>query len=124
VLIVDDSQDSAVALSRLLEMSGHNARVATTGAGAVDACRDFHPDFALIDLRLPDTDGYSLLRRLRKEGLDGASVIAYTGSTGDGEEDRVRRAGFDGYLLKPVDLAELESLLFSTTPTTAGEPNA
>jgi CheY-like chemotaxis protein len=111
VLIVDDSRDAAVALSRLLEMSGHQACVATSGARAAEAWREFRPEFVLVDLRLPDTDGYSLLKRFRNDGQDGASIVAYTGSTDQGEEERIRQAGFDGYLVKPVDLSELERLL-------------
>jgi CheY-like chemotaxis protein len=92
-------------------MSGHTATIATDGRAALDASRKFQPEFVLLDLRLPDTDGYSLLRRLRSDGAHDATVVAYTGSADDDAEDRIRRAGFDAYLAKPVDLDQLMRLL-------------
>lgn len=120
VLIVDDSPDAATALSRLLEMSGHTTTVAMDGKSALESSRRFRPEFVLLDLRLPDIDGFTLAGRLRSDGAGDATIVAYTGNADDDAEDRLREAGFDGLLLKPVELERLESLLTATKP---GKPH-
>jgi signal transduction histidine kinase/DNA-binding response OmpR family regulator len=111
VLVVDDNRDAAVALSRLLEMLGHTAAVALDGASALETSRRFHPEIILLDLRLPDIDGFAMLDRFRNDGAAQSRIIAYTGSSDLDAQERVRQAGFDGYLVKPVALEKLEPLL-------------
>ena len=65
VLVVEDSQDSREALQILLELEGHEVRVAASGEDAVRAVTESEPDWALIDLGLPDIDGYETARRIR-----------------------------------------------------------
>ncbi|HEV7135056.1 MAG TPA: response regulator [Steroidobacteraceae bacterium] len=116
VLVVDDNQDAALSLAALLDLQGHATRVAFSGREALERIESFHPDVALLDLGLPEMDGYELAGRLR--ALPVASRIRLIALTGYGQaEDRQRthRAGFDDHLVKPVDLAALERTLVGTS---------
>jgi CheY-like chemotaxis protein len=116
VLIVDDSRDAATALARLLEFGGHATAIAGDGKSALQTAQRFHPDFILLDLRLPDTDGCSLLPHFRNDGASKATIVAYTGNSDPEAKERVLRAGFDGFLVKPVDIGRLEELLARSAP--------
>jgi two-component system CheB/CheR fusion protein len=111
VLIVDDSRDAATALARLLEITGHATAIAGDGRSALETAEHFRPDIILLDLRLPDTYGASLLPHFRNNGAKLATIVAYTGNCEPEEEERILRAGFDDVLIKPVEMARLEELL-------------
>lgn len=112
ILVVDDNLDSAESLALLLGLQGHEVRTAADGLEALEAARSFRPEIVFLDIGLPRMDGYEVARRMRAEpGLAGATLIAMTGY---GREEDVRRAletGFDRHLVKPLDFAELETLL-------------
>jgi CheY-like chemotaxis protein len=113
VFIVEDNADARETLKRLLEADGHRVRVAGDGASALEAMRAAPPEVALIDIGLPQMDGYELARRIRAE-IDGKRRPLLVAVTGYGTpEDRRRTAavGFDVHLVKPVDLAVLAKLL-------------
>ena len=102
VLVVEDSVDSAESLAELLSTWGYDVRVAHDGAGAIEVARQFRPQITLLDIGLPDVDGYTVAHRLRGEDLGGEALIALTGY-GDAEDRaRAKQAGFDRYLTKPV----------------------
>jgi PAS domain S-box-containing protein len=112
VLAVDDNVDAADGLALLLDLQGHEARVAYDGAGALEAARNFRPDVAILDIGMPVMDGYELARRLRRMPETEKAVLV--AMTGWGQEDDVRKAkeaGFDHHLVKPSDPAALEKLL-------------
>ena len=112
VLVVDDNLDAAESLSMLLQIAGHEVRLAHDGPGALDAAAEFQPEMVLLDIGLPGLDGFEVARRLRSAaGTRNAVLVALTGY---GEEEFRRRStevGFDGHLVKPVDLQALEDLL-------------
>ena len=112
ILVVDDNLDSAESLALLLGLQGHEVSTATDGPAAVTTARSFRPEIVFLDIGLPGIDGYEVARRIRAEpDLAGTVLIAMTGY---GQEEDVRQAmaaGFDRHLVKPVDFAEIETLL-------------
>lgn len=111
VLVVDDSVDAADTLAALLRIWGHEVFTAHDGGQALSAARTHRPDVVLLDIGLPDLDGYAVAAQLRAEGLGGRLLVALTGYAADQHGDRVKESGFDGHLLKPIDPAALQRLL-------------
>jgi CheY-like chemotaxis protein len=103
VLVVEDSVDAAEIMGELLTRWGHEVRVAHDGETALDAARAFRPQVILLDIGLPDTDGYAVAHRLRGEDLGGELLVALTGYGEPEDRERAQRAGFDRHLTKPVD---------------------
>ena len=112
VLVVEDNDDARETLKRMLELAGHRVRVAVDGAGALNAVRSAVPDVALIDLGLPQMDGYEVARRIRAD-MQGKRplLIAVTGYGLPEDRNRSRDAGFDLHLVKPVDSTTLAEVL-------------
>ena len=109
VLIVDDSPDVADSLALLLSIIGATVRVAYSGAGGLAACAEFAPELVLLDISMPDMDGFETARRMR--ALPAGKNAVLVALSGRGEEEtrsRVESAGFDRHLSKPADLGELE----------------
>jgi signal transduction histidine kinase/CheY-like chemotaxis protein len=110
VLVVDDNADAADSLAALLRISGHDAETAYTGRDALERMRRSHADVVLLDIGLPEMDGYEVARRIRAE--HGALVLVAV--TGYGQAADVRRAedaGFDAHITKPVAFEELQRVL-------------
>ena len=108
VLIVDDNTDAADSLALLLKFEGHETHVAYSGEEALASIESFKPDIALLDIGLPDTNGYDLARQIRKMPQSKAlRLIALTGYGQKEDQQRTRAAGFDGHLVKPVTLSAL-----------------
>lgn len=114
VLVVDDEKDTTESLATLLEIYGHDVRTANDGRTAVQVARAFQPELVLLDLGLPDIDGYEVATQMRaQEQLDRqrprARLIAVTGYQRDAE--RMQQSGFDDHLIKPLDQKRLAALL-------------
>lgn len=106
ILVVEDTQHNLDLMTYLLEASGHVVLAAVTGGAGLEAARTGHPDLVVLDLQLPDTDGYQVLDRLRADaGTATLPVIAVTAYAMVGDRDHALAAGFDGYLAKPIDPA-------------------
>lgn len=119
ILVVDDNHDSADILARLLRTSGHEVRTAYTGLTALDL-GDFLPEVVLLDIGLPEIDGYEVARRLRRlPRLEGVTLVAMTGYGRDSDRQLAREAGFDTHLTKPVDFVKVQELL-TTLPASPG----
>jgi signal transduction histidine kinase len=113
ILIVEDNDDAARTLSRLLELAGHRVRVASDGAAGLAALQAQPPEIALIDVGLPRMSGYDVAQRIRSS-MDGRKpplMVALTGYGAPEDRERALAAGFDEHLVKPVDFATLEALL-------------
>lgn len=118
ILVVDDNLDAAVSLSRLIALLGHDVNVARDGSSALFIARSTRPDFVLLDIGLPGTDGFQVAAALRREpGLAALKIIAVTGRGEQEDRERSQEAGIDYYLLKPVDVPFLESLLGKAIPS-------
>jgi two-component system CheB/CheR fusion protein len=114
VLVVDDNVDSAEAISTLLRLQGHDARCAFDGASAVTVAEQFGPHLILLDISLPDINGYEVLRRLREQTNASQPVVAAVTGFGQSEDlRRTREAGFDHHLVKPFSPDVLMTLLES-----------
>jgi CheY-like chemotaxis protein len=112
ILIVDDNPESAKSLAMLLRLRGFETRTAADGVEAVEAAEEFRPDVALLDLGLPKADGYEACRRIRRQSWGKAMrLLALTGRDRDEDRQRSTEAGFNGHLVKPIDLADLEPML-------------
>jgi CheY-like chemotaxis protein len=110
VLVVDDSVDSAETLAELLRLWGHDVCTAHDGAEALAAAREKRPEVVLLDIGLPGMDGYAVAEQLRAEGLSGRLLVAITGFSESEDRARMKEAGFDRHLVKPVDPASLQGL--------------
>jgi CheY-like chemotaxis protein len=112
VLVVDDNVDAAEALAELLRDYGHDVATAHDGAAALDQARLHRPDIVLLDISLPEMDGYEVAKRIRNEvGLGDALLVALSGYGEDRHRRLAREAGFDHHVTKPVDESTLEELL-------------
>lgn len=109
VLIIDDNADAANSLAALLDLRGHETQVAYSAREALDRIEAFEPEVVLIDIGLPEVDGYELARRLRATpSLAGMRLVAVTGYGQTDDRQRALAAGFDDHLVKPADLAALD----------------
>jgi len=110
VLVVDDSVDSAETLGELLRIWGHDVSIAHDGEEALRQAREIRPDVVLLDIGLPGMDGYAVAGQLRAEGLAGRLLVAISGYSGIEDRERMKEAGFDGHLVKPVEPTALQAL--------------
>ncbi|QDG54713.1 response regulator [Persicimonas caeni] len=112
ILLVDDSKDLGEALAMLLKMRGHQVCVRLDGKSALEAAPDFEPDIVLLDLGLPDLDGYTVLKELKKlENLAETRFLAVSGRSGQAVSQRSIAEGFDHHVVKPVSAETLTSLI-------------
>jgi PAS domain S-box-containing protein len=112
VLVVDDNEDAAETLAMTLELHGCDVKTASTAARALDMLPGFAPAVALLDIGLPDMNGYELARRVRELPLGaGIKLIATTGWGQQKDRERAFAAGFDHHLTKPIDFDLLRSYL-------------
>ncbi|KAI3591002.1 Multidomain signal transduction protein [Cupriavidus sp. U2] len=120
ILIVDDNHDAADSLGMFLQMEGHAIEVAYDGVSAIHKVSTFVPDVALIDLAMPDMDGYELIEELREFAkLNHTRFYALTGFSETAVRDRVAEAGFNGHIVKPINPAALKKTIF---PVGSGNP--
>ncbi len=114
ILVVDDNRDAADSCATLLELSGHHVQTAYTGRNALELAETFRPHALLLDIGLPDFDGYQLARKIRAAPWGGSIVlIALTGWGQEADRRRAFDAGFDYHLTKPIAPETVESLLRS-----------
>jgi len=112
ILVVDDNVDAAEALGELLRDFGHEVATAHDGVQALDHARLHRPEIVLLDISMPEMDGYEVAKRIRGElSLRGALLVALTGYGEDRHRRLAREAGFDQHITKPVDASKLEELL-------------
>lgn len=125
VFIVDDNADAADSLAELLRIEGHQAQAVHSPAAALELIDSFHPDIALLDIGLPEMDGFELVRRLRERpALVGVKFVALTGYGQIEDRRRVRESGFDDHLIKPIDLDALDRIFRSMSRGAAGGGSA
>jgi PAS domain S-box-containing protein len=112
IFIVDDNRDNARTMARILEMDGHNVFCAFDGLSVVARVAADRPDVVLLDIGLPGIDGYQVAEQLRRiyPSAD-LMLIAVTGYGGDLNHARARFAGFDHFLVKPVNLSSLKQVM-------------
>jgi CheY-like chemotaxis protein len=108
VLVVEDNAKNMKLVRDLLEATGYSTLAARSGEDAVELARSHAPSVVLMDVQLPGIDGVEALTRLRRdERTASIPVLAVTAQAMSGDRERFLEAGFDGYLAKPIDIAEL-----------------
>jgi CheY-like chemotaxis protein len=118
ILIIDDNADSAMSLSVLLEMEGHEVRSARTGTEALQMLERFDADAVLLDIGLPGLDGYATADLIRqRRGAAAPFIVALSGYG-----PPTNPAGFDAHLMKPLELARLEAILVRLPPVQTDKP--
>ena len=114
ILVVDDNIDAAETLEMLLEVSGHEVRMAHEGFSAIDLALAWQPDVMLLDIGLPGLSGFELAKRIRlSDKLKSVVLIALTGYGQESDRQLSRQAGFDHHLVKPANFGTLEKILDS-----------
>jgi signal transduction histidine kinase len=112
VLVVDDNADAADSLAWLLRHGDHEVRTAHDGRQAVELAHEFRPQAVVLDLGLPEIDGYEVARRLRQHAdTRGALLVALSGYGQQEHRRRSSEAGFDYHFVKPVDFGGLQRIL-------------
>jgi CheY-like chemotaxis protein len=118
VLIADDNRDAAESLAMLLEMDGHEVAVVHDGKQALAHIEASRPEVALLDIGMPEIDGYEVARRVRGDTrIRNMLLIAVTGWGQEADKSRASTAGFDLHFTKPVDPERLVELLGGELPT-------
>jgi len=114
VLVVDDNRDAAILMGRLLRTLGNDVQVVHDGFAALEAAEQFRPDAVLLDIGLPEMDGYDTARMLRElPSCKDVLIIAVTGWGQEEDREKGKLAGFDHHVVKPADSATLMELLSS-----------
>ncbi len=112
VLVVDDNRDAADTCATMLELSGHAVKAAYNGTRALQLGESFLPDVVLLDIGLPDLNGYEVARRIRASAWGAAAALfAVTGQGQAEDRERALEAGFTDHLTKPVTPEEVEALV-------------
>lgn len=106
ILLVEDTPANLALASKLLRAADHDVLMAETADAGITLARERRPQLVLMDLGLPDMDGWEALREIRADPSTKAMrVVAFTAHAMMGDHERVLAAGFDGYLSKPIDAA-------------------
>lgn len=114
VLIVDDNRDAADSLALLLQLEDHATLAVYSGPDALTQAAAFEPQFVLLDIGLPEMDGYEVARRM-KDIVPEAHLIAITGYGLAGDRQRSASSGFEAHLVKPVSLDDIQTVFASLT---------
>jgi CheY-like chemotaxis protein len=112
ILLADDNRDAAESLAIILRLEGHEVELAHDGESALQAFSAKAPDIALLDIGMPNTNGYEVARRIRESNA-GAKVmlVAITGWAQDSDKAQSKAAGFDYHLTKPIEPEVLIELI-------------
>lgn len=105
VLIVEDNEKNLKLARDLLRVKGYDTVEAIDGGGGIAAAAQFHPALVLMDIQLPDMDGWAALQALRADPRTAdIPVVAVTAFAMEGDRERFLAGGFDGYITKPIDI--------------------
>ncbi|MHB8838675.1 MAG: response regulator [Gemmatimonadaceae bacterium] len=124
VLVIEDTPLNLELITEVLEHAGHTVLAATSATAGLTLAKTAAPDVVLMDIRLPDVDGYEATRRIRHDpALRGITVIALTAQAMRGDEEAALAAGCDAYISKPINVrtitAEIERIVKRKPPPAA-----
>lgn len=111
ILVVDDNRDSAESMAMLLRLRGHDVAVVHDAQRAIELAAEMEPAVVLLDIGLPEMDGFEVCRRLRAQGMEDAQIIPMTGYGQERDRQRSIEAGFDAHTVKPVAIEDIATLL-------------
>jgi len=105
VLHVEDNFDNRLLIRRLLVASGFQVVEAENAMRALHLLAKMHPDMILMDINMPDMDGYTLTNQIKRNpAMFGVPIVALTANVMKGDKERTLDAGCDGYIEKPIDV--------------------
>jgi two-component system cell cycle response regulator DivK len=108
ILYVEDNADNRLLVRRILQAEGYEVVEAEDAFRAVERIKSTRPDLILMDINMPDVDGYTLTKRLKQlPHLAGVPIVAMTANVMKGDKERTLAAGCDGYIQKPIDVDNL-----------------
>ncbi len=108
VLYVEDNLENRMLIRRVLEAEGFRVLLASGAAEALEVLQHEKPELILIDVSMPEVDGYTLTRKIKGlAGFERVPIVALTANVMRGEKERALQAGCDGYIPKPVDIDAL-----------------
>jgi CheY-like chemotaxis protein len=113
ILVAEDDAASRELIGELLAAEGYSVEMAVDGREVLERLRNgTQPDLVLLDIQMPQLDGYEVMRRLRAmPGMESLPVVAFTAYAMAGDSDRALKAGFSGYITKPIRVAALREEL-------------
>lgn len=108
ILYIEDNPDNRLLVRRVLEAEGYRVLEAEHASGGIELAEAEHPDLILMDINLPDMDGFEATVRLRElEGFQDVPILALTANVMKGDRERTLQAGCSGYIKKPIDVDQL-----------------
>jgi two-component system cell cycle response regulator DivK len=108
ILYIEDNRENRILVKRVLEAEGYTVIEASNAQVGLEQARAQPPDLILIDINLPEMDGYTTTARIRATpGLESVKVVALTANVMKGDREKTLAAGCDGYLQKPIDVDQL-----------------
>jgi two-component system cell cycle response regulator DivK len=108
VLYIEDNAENRLLVRRILEAEGYSVLEAGDGPSGLELAAQMQPDLILLDINLPEIDGYDLARRFRNTpGLQQVPILAITANVMKGDREHTLEAGCDGYIQKPIDVDRL-----------------
>jgi two-component system cell cycle response regulator DivK len=108
ILYIEDDPGNRMLVRRILEAEGYSITEATDGPAGLEIAAQMQPDLILLDINLPEMDGYDLAQRFRDTpGLQQVPILAVTANVMKGDRERTLEAGCDGYIQKPIDVDQL-----------------
>jgi two-component system cell cycle response regulator DivK len=121
ILYIEDNPENRLLIRRILQAEGYQVFEAGDASEALHTLQDQRPDLILMDINLPEMDGYALTSQIKSlPGMNNVPIIALTANVMKGDRERTLRAGCDGYIQKPVDVDSLplliETYLSTVTP--------
>jgi len=116
MLVVDDNADAADSLAEVVRSMGHHAEVSYSGLTALQIAADGRFDLVMLDIGLPEIDGYEVARRLRRILGPSTRIVAVTGYGAEEDRRRSREAGFDDHVVKPMMPETLSRILAALQP--------
>jgi two-component system, cell cycle response regulator DivK len=111
ILVIEDSPDSMKLFRTLLALKGHEVTELPGGEGLLETISRTQPELVLMDIQLPGKDGFALLAEIRESPHGAVRVLALTAHAMSGDRERALRAGFDGYITKPIEIRNFPELV-------------
>ena len=126
ILLVEDNDLNRKLFGDVLKAGGHDVMPIADGSQALEAMRRFGPDLVIMDIQLPNISGLDLIAQIRRDpALKAVPVLAVTAYAGKGDEEKIRDAGADNYLAKPVSIGPfMQAVNALLAPATSTTPSA
>ena len=108
ILYIEDNPDNRLLIKRILQAEGYQVLEAESASQALKTLQEQRPDLILMDINLPEINGYALTSQIKSlPGMSSVPIVALTANVMKGDRERTMRAGCDGYIQKPVDVDSL-----------------